>query len=126
MESFQYKYKARVIKVVDGDTIDLMIDKGFSDFSKKRVRLYDIDTPEIHGVKKDSEEFKAGMVAKDFVRAKLSPLTPTDYVVVETIKDKIGKYGRYLAKIWYLEDAARKEWKCINDELLEKGLATEY
>ena len=41
-----YEYKCELIKVVDGDTVDVLIDVGFSTYRKERVRLYGINTPE--------------------------------------------------------------------------------
>ena len=80
-----YEYKARIIDVVDGDTVDVLIDLGLDTFSAQRVRLYGIDAPE-----KSSEQ---GIAAKD----RLTKLLPfgTD-VVLRTVKDKKEKYGRYL------------------------------
>ena len=49
-----YQYKAKLIRVVDGDTVDAMIDCGFSTFKKERIRLYGIDTPECRT--RDKEE----------------------------------------------------------------------
>lgn len=122
----KFEYKATVLRVVDGDTIDLDIDLGFSVHLKERVRLLGVDTPETYGVRKDSEEYKAGMLAKTKVEEKLMPITQNDYVIVETERDKKGKYGRYLARVWYLEDPAQHLWRCINDVLLEEGLARKY
>ena len=122
----KFEYKAKVLRVVDGDTIDLDIDLGFNAHLKERVRLLGVDTPETFGVRKDSEEYKAGMLAKARVEEKLMPITQNDFVIVETQKDKKGKYGRYLARIWFLEDPAQHLWRCINDVLLEEGLARKY
>ncbi len=56
-----YKYKATLIKVVDGDTVDAMIDCGFSTFKKERIRLYGINAPESRT--RDKEEKKRGLAA---------------------------------------------------------------
>jgi len=122
----KFEYKALIRRVVDGDTIDLEFDLGFNVRVRERIRLLGVDTPETYGVKKDSEEYQAGIIAKKFVESKLTPLSPNDYVIVETARDKKGKYGRYLARIWYLEDPAQHLWRCINDVLLEEGLARKY
>lgn len=122
----KFEYKAQVTRVVDGDTIDLEFDLGFNVKISERVRLLGVDTPETYGVKRDSEEFRAGLIAKNFVEGKLIPIIHGDYVIVETNRDKKGKYGRYLARIWYLEDPAQHLWRCINDVLLEEGLARKY
>lgn len=111
-----YNYKALVDRVVDGDTIDVTIDCGFSVYVKERIRLAGIDTPETYGVKKGSEEYLKGMEAKTFVEDLIMGLN----VSIETLKDKKGKYGRYIARIYIMEDDARI---CLNDVLVEKGLA---
>ena len=110
-----YVYYASLIRVVDGDTVDLEIDLGLKIFTRQRIRLFGIDTPEIHGVKKDSEEFIKGAAAKD----RVVELLFGKKLLVETTKDKTGKYGRYLARVW-AEDT------CINDLLVKEGFAQEY
>ena len=65
MQKNYYLYKATVTRVVDGDTVDLEIDLGMSVFAKQRIRLAGINTPETYGVKKDSEEYAAGIKAKN-------------------------------------------------------------
>ena len=57
-----YEYKCELIKVVDGDTIDVLIDVGFSTYRKERVRLYGINTPECRT--RDKEEKIKGLAAK--------------------------------------------------------------
>ncbi len=111
-----YEYNAEVLRVVDGDTIDLDVDLGFSIHHKMRVRLARVDTPETYGVKKDSEEYKRGMEAKEFVE---SAIPVGKQVTIVTLKDRTGKFGRYLAEI--LVDEYN-----LNSKLLEEGLATEY
>ncbi len=109
-----YWYKAKLERVVDGDTLDLVIDLGFYVQLRERVRLAGIDTPEIHGVPKSSEEYKKGLEAKEFVERRLSE--NENEMVIETRKR--GKWRRWIAKI-YLEDSE----KTLNDELVEQGLA---
>jgi len=115
METQKYKYNAFVNRVIDGDTIEVTIDFGFN-FKQEKVkfRLYGVDTPEVYGVKKDSEEYKAGMEASAYMR-----LIVGNDVVIETIKDKKGKYGRYLAIVWF-------DGLNMNEELVKRGLAKEY
>lgn len=115
---------ARVIKVVDGDTIDVEVDLGFSTYRKERIRLYGINTPETYGVKRDSDEYKEGIKAKDFVIGALEPMTQGERIVIQTIKDKKGKYGRYLANIYYKRIIGQNaEWIWLNQELVDRGLA---
>ncbi len=110
-----FTYKAQVDRVVDGDTMDLVIDLGFKITTFQRIRLRGINTPETYNVKKDSEEYKKGMEAKNYVIARLNENNME--VIVETDKD-VGKFGRYIGII----RLADKE-QTLNDELVEKGLA---
>ena len=94
-----YYYKATCLRVVDGDTLDLSIDLGLSTFKKERVRLLNIDTSEIYGVKKDSEEYQKGMLSK----VRVEELVLGNDLTIKTSKDKKRKYGRYLCEV-YIED----------------------
>lgn len=94
-----YEYFAAVTRVVDGDTLELMVDLGFGTHRKDRFRLLDVDTPEVYGVKKDSEEYAKGKQCSEFVDNWLRELGNYKCRVV-THKDKKGKYGRYLAEIY--------------------------
>ena len=88
----EYCYHATVQKIVDADTIDLLIDCGFSIQMKQRIRVADIDAWEVRG-----EEREKGLLAKKFVED-LIPVGSN--VVVKTGKDK-GKYGRYIGRIYH-------------------------
>ncbi|AHW60492.1 micrococcal nuclease [Draconibacterium orientale] len=110
-----YTYKATVDRVVDGDTIDLVIDLGFKITTFQRIRLRGINTPETYRVKKDSEEYKNGMKAKAFVIERIA--NNDNEVIVETDKD-VGKFGRYIGVIRLADNA-----QTLNDELVEKGFA---
>ena len=83
-----YEYKAKLVRVVDGDTVDAMIDCGFSTFKKERIRLYGINAPESRT--RDKEEKKRGLAAK----ARLKELIKEgkNQFIVETLIDKNGKY----------------------------------
>jgi micrococcal nuclease len=106
-----YKYKAFVTGVYDGDTITVDIDLGMNMWKKNvKLRLARIDTPEMRGVEKI-----AGKQVRDYVRV----LILGQEVVIETIKDKTGKYGRYLVEVIVGN-------MNLNDHLLEIGMATEY
>lgn len=114
-----YWYRGYVLRVVDGDTVDVEFDLGMNTFVRERVRLAGLDTPEIFGMKKESEEFKRGMEAKAFVEERLMGKA----VWIHTYKDRTGKYGRYLADL-YFQDADGKHVS-IGQLLLEDGLAVE-
>jgi len=110
-----YEYKAKLLRVIDGDTIDCIIDLGFNVRIKERIRLKGIDTPETRT--KDLEEKKRGLAAKERV---LEAFQDNDCFTVHTEVRK-GKFGRTLGII-YLPD--RK--KSLNDMLLEEGHAKVY
>ena len=109
-----YRYMAKLGRVVDGDTMDVVIDLGFYVELRERVRLEGIDTPEIYRVKKDSEEYKKGMEAKEYVERRLNE--NENEMVIET--EKRGKWRRWIATV-HLRDSS----KTLNDELIENGLA---
>ena len=113
-----YKYHAKSVKVVDGDTIDCIIDMGFKISTAQRIRLSKINTPETYRRKKDSDEYKRGMAAKNYV---LKRLEENDFkFILETEKDP-GVYGRYLGTFWFKDSETS-----LNDELLEEGHAVLY
>ena len=110
-----YKYKAQVERIVDGDTLDVVIDLGFKITTNQRIRLKGINTPETYNVKKTSEEYKKGLAAKEFV---VKRMEDNKYeIVIETNKDT-GKYGRYIGTIWLADKAIS-----LNHELVEEGHA---
>ena len=88
-----YIYKAELIRVVDGDTVDLIIDLGFDTFRHERFRLYGIDAPEMRT--KEGKEAKAWL--EDAIR-------PPEPIYVQTLqlstKAKRDKYGRFLAVLY--------------------------
>lgn len=111
-----YQYKAKVERVVDGDTLEVTIDLGFKITTVQRLRLAGINTPETYNVKKDSEEYQKGMLSKNYVEKRISE--NNNMILIETEKVP-EKYGRYVTNVW-LENPE----KTLNDELVEKGLAT--
>jgi len=111
-----YQYKANVEKVVDGDTIDVVIDLGFKITTHQRIRLAKINTPETYNVKRNSDEYQKGITAKEYVEKRLA--ANDNEIIVETEK-VTEKYGRYIGTIWLADSATT-----LNDELVEKGYAT--
>lgn len=105
-----YKYKAYVESIYDGDTITCEVDLGFKITVKKKIRLYGINTPEVRG-----EEKTMGKKVRDYLRS----LILHKEIILETVKDKTGKYGRYLATVHY-------NGMNVNNHLLELGYAEEY
>ena len=111
-----YQYRAHVVSVYDGDTLRADVDLGFFTWIKnEQFRLARLDTPEIRG-----EERDAGLVARD----RLRELVLDRDVVIET--EKKGKYGRYIAEIFYKD--ADGTLVNVNDVLLDEDLArpTDY
>ena len=105
------------LRVVDGDTVDVLIDVGFSTFRKERVRLYGINTPETRT--RDLEEKARGFAAKEYLEKRID-----DYereIIIKTELDNKGKFGRILG-ILYSPD----QEKNLNEELLQEGHAEEY
>lgn len=113
-----YVYNAVVTRVVDGDTLDMTVDLGFKVCIDIRARLYGVDTPEIYGVKKESEEYQKGKAASEFVQAWLD--ARPEVLTVKTIKDAKGKYGRYLVTVI---DPLTEE--SLNEALVANGHAEE-
>lgn len=112
-----YTYKAIVRSVYDGDTFraDLKLGFGIEDKGSKgkgrSFRLYGINTPEVRGVEKEE-----GKRVRDYVR---TILKKGSTIVVHSLRDASGKYGRYLA-IVYTEALEES----LNDHLVAKGMAT--
>jgi micrococcal nuclease len=108
-----YEYAIKeVVKVVDGDTIDVLIDLGFDLTKKERIRLAGIDTPESRT--RNLEEKKMGLEAKEYLQNKLDNCKN---LRVKTEKD--GKYGRMLGWIHGNDEN-------INNIMVTEGYAWEY
>ena len=87
-----YRYRCKVLRVVDGDTIDVDIDLGFGVWMhRERVRIMGIDTPESRT--RDLVEKQFGLAAKEYVKT-LMPVGSMQ--IIKTQKDKTGKFGRIL------------------------------
>jgi|TARA_R100001082_G_scaffold111105_1_gene93392 micrococcal nuclease len=110
-----YHYNAKVVRVVDGDTVDTSIDLGFDIRIGQRVRLYGINTPECRT--RDKDEKKAGLAAK----ARLVEMLKENKnkCVIKTSLDKKGKYGRVLG-VLYVNDVD------LNEALVNEGHAKQY
>ena len=113
-----YQYFVREVKkVVDGDTIDVVIDLGFSILFESRVRLAGIDTPESRT--KDKKEKELGLESKKFLESKIKA---AKNIVIKTEKlDSSEKYGRILGWL-YLDGSGNS----VNHEMIEKGYAWGY
>ena len=117
-------YNFRVIeitKVLDGDTIDVLIDLGFDLYKKERVRVAGVDTPEKRT--KDEEEKALGYDATKWLQDKLEgAINGDDDLVIRTeLVGGVGKYGRLLGWL-YIGDAEVS----LNEQMIEEGYAWAY
>lgn len=108
-----YRYKAKIVKVVDGDTVDAVVDLGFTVSVKVRLRLYGIDTPELKGISTDQKTLARS--ARDYLEGAVL----NEQVEIETVKT-LDKYGRWLATIFLFGEIN------VNKMMVEEGLAVEY
>ena len=132
-----YEYKCEVKRVVDGDTVDVIIDLGFSIHFSTRVRLYGIDTPESRT--RDKDEKVRGFLSKDYLKEWLDQ----GGVIIRTYRDKKGKFGRVLGEMvvggrninllmvdenyavkykGQSKDDIKKEHQVNREKLIEKGV----
>ena len=120
-----YEYNAKIDRVVDGDTIDVIIDLGFSVWKKMRVRMEGINTPESRT--RDLEEKKRGLAAKDRLKSILEFNNNKCILKVSGV----GKYGRALATV-LVESLSPLNGEDgitlidVNKQLIEEGHAVEY
>jgi micrococcal nuclease len=110
-----YEYNCTVTRVVDGDTIDVILDLGFSILHKCRVRLYGIDTPESRT--RDKDEKVRGKLAAKYLEDSIN--NGTEIILRSKLKDSKGKYGRVLGEV--IVDNIN-----INQSMIEKYLAVRY
>lgn len=113
-----FEYNAIVTRVIDGDTLEVDIDLGFKTIlQKEKLRLLDIDTPELRS--KNLLEREHAQEAKTYVENLLPRGTA---IRVRTEKDKKGKYGRYLAWVYY-DIGKAGMWPLLNKDLKTFGYA---
>ena len=111
-----------IVKVLDGDTIDVLIDLGFDLFKKERVRIAGVDTPEKRT--RDLEEKALGIDATNWLKKKLEDTIAGDGDEL-TIRTELvggtGKYGRLLGWLYVGEDTVS-----LNEQMITEGYAWEY
>ena len=116
-----YTYRANILRVVDGDTVDVDIDLGFDIVLKKqRIRLYGVDTPESRT--RDLEEKKHGLAAKEFVKSYLPVGTKQ---TLQTRLDDRGKFGRILGE-FVAFDAKNDRQSTVNQLLIDNYHGVAY
>ena len=110
-----------ITKVLDGDTIDVLIDLGFDLFKKERVRVAGVDTPEKRT--RDLEEKALGIDATNWLKEKLeSTLAGDDELTIRTeLVGGVGKYGRLLGWLYVGESVLS-----LNEQMITEGYAWEY
>jgi len=114
-----YEYKCKIVKVVDGDTVDVDIDLGFGIWLRnERVRLYGIDTPESRTRNKTEKRY--GLYASAFLKNALG----TD-CVLRTQKDRSGKFGRVLGE-FIVFDHANDRYTSVKDIMIREHIGVEY
>ena len=96
------EFRCKIARVVDGDTVDAVIDLGFKIMYAERIRLLGIDTPESRTANK--REKVLGLASKDRLKGILSKARPgkngAKWVTLETTKQGTGKYGRILGRLY--------------------------
>lgn len=114
-----YEYPVKIVKVIDGDTVDVDIDLGFGIWLRgERVRLYGIDTPESRT--RDKVEKRYGLYAKNYLKSRLGKTS-----TLRTQKDGKGKFGRILGE-FIIYDAETDAYRSVNQMMIEKHIAVEY
>ena len=117
----KYIYRAKLDRVVDGDTVDALIDVGFDIWFKKRIRFMGLDTWESRT--RDLEEKKLGKLAKERTRQLLEDVSSkSGYFRVKS--HGLGKYGGVLGEI-FIMDKDGKQWN-VNETLIAEGHAYVY
>ena len=112
----KHGYSCKLVRVVDGDTCDAMIDLGFDTWVKKRIRFKGVDTWESRT--RDLKEKAKGLEAKAFTK---DLLENSDDCKFSIISYGLGKYGRVLGELF-----VKGHEQSVNDLLIENGHAYEY
>jgi len=117
----KYIYRGKLERIVDGDTIDALIDVGFDIWVKKRIRYKGIDTWESRT--RNLQEKKKGLAAKDRNKQLLEEVSSKPgYFRLKSYG--VGKYGRVLGEI-FIQDK-EENTICINNQLITEGHAYVY
>ena len=119
-----YEYKVKVVRVIDGDTVDVDIDLGFGICLKKeRVRIMGIDTPESRT--RDKVEKKFGLAAKARLKSLLGKSSILKTQISKKGEDMKGKFGRILGD-FDVYDHATDSWRPVTQVLISEGHAVPY
>ena len=119
-----YEYRATIVKVIDGDTVDVDIDLGFGIvLSDERVRIMGIDTPESRT--RDKVEKKFGLAAKARLKQLLGKTCTLKTQINKNGEDMKGKFGRILGD-FNVYDSTTDSWKLLTSILISEGHAVPY
>ena len=117
----KYIYRAKLDRVVDGDTVDALIDVGFDIWFKKRIRFMGLDTWESRT--RDLEEKKKGKLAKERTRQLLEEVSSKPgYFRIKS--HGLGKYGRVLGELFIMDKEGKQ--MSVNETLIAEGHAYVY
>ena len=110
-----YSYRVKsIVKTIDGDTFDCIMDLGFDVLLEARVRMMGIDTPESRT--RDLEEKKFGLLAKEYLTEKLAT---EDLIVTTEVDNEKGKFGRILGWVW-------ANGINVNKQMIDENMAVAY
>ena len=114
-----YEYRVKIVKVIDGDTVDVDIDLGFGIIlSDERVRIMGIDTPESRT--RDKVEKKFGLASKARLKSLLGKTGILKTQINKNGEDMKGKFGRILG------DFVAEDGRMVTEILVEEGHAVAY
>jgi len=112
-QPYSYRVKS-IVKIIDGDTFDCIMDLGFDVLLEARVRMMGIDTPESRT--RDLEEKKFGLLAKEYLTEKLAT---EDIIVTTEVDNEKGKFGRILGWVW-------ANGVNVNKQMIDENMAVAY
>ena len=114
-----YEYKCKVKRVVDGDTMDVILDLGFDVLHSVRVRLSAIDTPESRT--RDLDEKARGKLSKAYLKESIKGKK----IVLKTkLKDSRGKFNRVIAEVW--AEFEKGSLRNVNELMIKECHAVKY
>lgn len=112
MPLHRWVFPARVLRVIDGDTLEIEIDQGMHNRRIERIRLLGVDTPEMTGATK-----AGGLMAKSFTEGWVAYASYAQSGWPLRVRtEKADSFGRYLALVWRVNDGAS-----LNDDLITNG-----
>lgn len=116
-----WHYRARVTRVIDGDTVECVVDVGFGSYRTERLRLAGVDAPELRPRRGSPEEREEERQLAHKAKARVVELLEGRECLVRIYKT--GSFGRWIAQIYH---DPFDNTKTINDLLLQEGLAKPY